>query len=32
MAGGAGWRTAAGRAANAGTSTSGAGGLYPIEA
>ena len=29
MAGGAGWRSAAGHAANAGTNTSGAGGLYP---
>src|SRR5262245_9118244 len=32
MAGGAGRRSAAGHAANAGTNTSGAGGLYPIEA
>ena len=32
MAGGAGRRNAAGHAANAGTNTSGAGGLYPIEA
>ncbi len=32
MAGGAGRRGAAGHAANAGTNTSGAGGLYPIEA
>jgi len=32
VAGGAGRRSAAGHAANAGTNTSGAGGLYPIEA
>ena len=32
MAGGAGRRNAAGHAANTGTNTSGAGGLYPIEA
>src|SRR5262245_39739530 len=32
VAGGVGRRSAAGHAANAGTNTSGAGGLYPIEA
>jgi len=32
VAGGASRRSAAGHAANAGTNTSGAGGLYPIEA
>jgi len=32
VAGGAGRRSAAGHAANVGTNTSGAGGLYPIEA
>jgi hypothetical protein len=32
VAGGAGWRSAAGHAAKAGTNTSGAGGLYPSDA
>jgi hypothetical protein len=32
VAGGAGWRSAAGHAAKAGTDTSGAGGLYPSDA